>query len=967
MTEDLHLWLTDGNAQQATEEFAKAGGKISTDTEQKAVTAILFRAPSLWPLLLSQPRLLTRVLETPLDLAWQRGALDEKLNYALKDATSAPCVKKALRHIRHQALLRIALRETLRLADVEASSAEMSTLADALVEAALRVARRTLSAVHGLPCDAQGQPVPIVVLGMGKLGGSELNLGSDIDLCFFYLTDDGATTGEDSLSVHEYYTRVVRYACQLLSDITEDGFCFRVDLRLRPEGRSGPLVNSMASAERYYESWGQTWERAALLRARPIAGDMAFGATLLRTLAPFIYRRQVNPRIATEMGSLLFRSRNERGVDPERDIKLGEGGIREAEFFVQSLQLIWGGRHPQLQVAGTIDALHALRNAGLISDRESESFTEAWAFLRRLEHAIHLQHGYQTHLLPTAEAQQRDLAASLGLLPRDLVESLAHHRALIHALFRTLDLEPVAPSEEPLEALWDMLLETTPPEALREHVAQTLHASDSDEALSHLKRLAKRADYPLGKSTRNRRPKLGLALLREARDSQDSVSALYFFVELFDRFKGAASYAQWLADSHLLRRITTLFANSPYLSRQLVSHPDIIEGLLNPAQLIGAQDISEAHTDIRAEIASLADMESIASRLRALKRDSILRIGLGFVNGEIEIFQTGRLLSHLADQQLITALDLAMHPVFSAQPGWPAPIVCALGKLGGRELGFGSDLDVFFLYDQSALSQEHQGLAIEAYSKIAQCTLRLLSQPDAQGPGYELDTRLRPSGRQGLLVASIAGFEQYHRARAAPWERQALIRARPVTANLRSRNKLSSMLNRLVFQHEPPRPDEVARLRGRMQRELGVESPDRYDPKYGYGGLVDIEFVVQWLQMTHGENSQLQTSHTHDSLLLLGKHRLLSAAATQALSEAYVWFRTLEQFLQLMSTRKHVYVSPKDPMLAKLAFALRVRQRDGMPSQDVLVKTYQKYAERVRSIFEATFGDLELTPPWRSE
>ncbi len=966
MTYDPSLWLTNAHAHEACATFCAAGGNLDTEEQTTAVVALALHAPSLWPLLLNHPGLLQKALETPLELAWQPTILSAKFSEALHGIHEDEGVRKVLRTVRHQALIRLALREILRLADVEQSSAEMSTLADATVQAAISAALHTFSERHGLPRDASGKTVPLVVLGMGKLGGKELNLGSDIDVCFFYLTDDGTCT-DSSVSVHDFYTRVVRHTCQSLSEITEDGFCFRVDLRLRPEGRTGPLVNSLSSAERYYESWGQTWERAALLRARPIAGDIEFGQTLLKTLEPFVYRRPVVPAIAAEMHSLLTRTRRELGVDEHRDIKLGSGGIREAEFFVQSLQLIWGGRHPQLRVPGTIDALTALRNLGLISDRESESLTQAWTFLRRLEHAIHLRTGYQTHLLPTDSHEQHLLATSLGLENADtLFDALHKERDSVRTLAKTLD--PASQhTEDTLETLWDSLLADAPVDALRPQVTQVLHVSDADEAIAHLKRLGKRADFPLGRVSRERQTQIGLALLKEARDCADPLSALHFLVELFNRLGSAGLYAEWLTNTPLLRRLVTLFANSPFLSSQLVSHPEIIEGVLAPHERIHVDMIHAMHEELFPLLTQPNQAtETTISRLRAIKRDCVLRTGLNFVNSDVAIYDTGILLTHLAEEQLQAALTLAMQPVqANTTSPWPEPIVCALGKLGGRELGFSSDLDLFFLYDERCLTDEQRGTAVEVYSKVAQNTLRFLSQPNVQGPGYDLDTRLRPSGRQGLLVVSVTAFEHYHATRAAAWERQALIRARALTGNTQTQKNVSVLLKQLAFEGTPTPITDLRELRSRMQTELAVESTHRYDPKYGYGGLVDIEFIVQWLQMRHGRDVHLQIPHTHDALTALSTHGYLPPHQAQHLSEAYRWLRMLEQFLQLMKPHSHTFLSPQDPMLDKLAFVMRIRPRDGLSSGEALMNAYRRYTEHTRSLFEEHMGALPVSSPWR--
>jgi [glutamine synthetase] adenylyltransferase / [glutamine synthetase]-adenylyl-L-tyrosine phosphorylase len=325
-------------------------------------------APALLGLVRADPGALQDVLRRPLALESDAAVYRRELAAALGERPEdGPALYRSLRRYRHRAIIRIALREITSAADIAQTSEEMALLASALIDAALDACASTQRARHGPALDAEGAPIASTVLGMGKLGGLELNLGSDVDLVFFYETDDGAA-GE--LTVHEHFARVAQRTVKALGDVTEDGFCFRVDLRLRPEGSRGPLVNSLASAERYYQTWGRTWERAAMLRARPVAGDLVFGWRLLGALTPFIYRRQVDPGVAEAMYEMLLRARRELAAD-ERDLKLGRGGIREAEFFVQALQLIWGGQHPELRVPGTMEALTRLRGAGLVTGREA--------------------------------------------------------------------------------------------------------------------------------------------------------------------------------------------------------------------------------------------------------------------------------------------------------------------------------------------------------------------------------------------------------------------------------------------------------------------------------------------------------------------------------------------------------------------------------------------------------------------
>ncbi|MDP9002185.1 MAG: bifunctional [glutamate--ammonia ligase]-adenylyl-L-tyrosine phosphorylase/[glutamate--ammonia-ligase] adenylyltransferase, partial [Myxococcota bacterium] len=368
------------------------------------------------------------------------------------DHSAPERLRSGLRRFAAREKLRIAARELLAFpgGDVDVTARELADLADVCCELALAEALYWADEHFGVPLTAKGEQCSFVVIGMGKLGGRELNAGSDIDLMLFYETDDGHVREQ---TLHEYFTRVARRFVATLDDVTDDGRVWRVDLRLRPEGTSGALVNALAAAERYYETWGRTWERAALVRARPVAGDLRFGARLLDSLMPFVWRRIVDPKIVDEMSSLLARARAQAGDEAEQDLKIGPGGIREVEFFAQALQLVWGGREPRVRGANTRDALRRLRSCGFVSEREEADLTECYLTLRRLEHRVQFATGQQTHQMPRDPEVLVRLARSLGYADAgELSHALAAVRARVSQRFASLGREP--PRDLSLERLW---------------------------------------------------------------------------------------------------------------------------------------------------------------------------------------------------------------------------------------------------------------------------------------------------------------------------------------------------------------------------------------------------------------------------------------------------------------------------------------------------------------------------------
>ena len=434
---------------------------------------------------------------------------------------------------------RLALREVLPRAlggtSVDVTARELSHVAEATFEVALAEATAYATRRFGEPRRASGDPSTIVVFGLGKLGGLELNAGSDIDVVLIYDTDDGAA---GDVSLHEYWTHVARRAVATIDAPTEDGFVWRVDLRLRPEGSQGPVVYSAAAAERYYETWGRLWERAAFLRARPIAGDLELGHTIEREVfVPFVYRRNVDPSIATALVELVQRSRTELRADPVQNLKLGRGGIREAEFFVQALQLIWGGREPSLRVTGSLAALQRLQSKGLVTDQEAHDIGDAYLLLRRAEHAIQWRTGVQTHDLPTEQEELGILARTLGYPEeRGFANALSVARASVSD--RLKSLLPATPRAPQRFTLLIAELEQRSP-ALTAAVEEQFGDADIGE---HLLRLAHRPDGLLGGLTRERYPNLVDRVLDAIRTSSDPEQAARYLRSFFERFSSLDAY-----------------------------------------------------------------------------------------------------------------------------------------------------------------------------------------------------------------------------------------------------------------------------------------------------------------------------------------------------------------------------------------------------------------------------------------
>jgi glutamate-ammonia-ligase adenylyltransferase len=865
---------------------------------------------------------------------------------------------------------RIAVRELLPIeqggAELDSTARELSLLADASLEIALREAAGHVAARHGEPRRADGNPSGLVVFGMGKLGGLELNAGSDIDLVFVYDTDDGGS----AVSLHEHWTHVVRRAVETLETPTEDGLVWRVDLRLRPEGSQGAVANSVDATERYYATWGRLWERAALVRTRAAAGDLSLGALLEReVIQPFVYRRNVDTGLPAALVELVERQRNELSPDPDRDLKLGIGGIREAETFVQALQLVWGGREPSVRARNTHEALARLRSRGLVSDGEAQAIGEGYSLLRKLEHRVQWMSGLQTHLLPSDEAELDRLSRTLRLRDGgELLGALGRVRDAIHQRFEAL--APATPSRpvsrfEALAALFG-----GEPGPLEEAAERAFRSDDIGE---HLAALARRPNDLFGVVTLERWPDLALATLDELGASADPERAARTLRSFFARFPSPEPYVTAVAtDRQALRRLVTAVASSAFIGDAVVARPELADVIL-----FGGGAISDPCAAVEVEIDAQAArqqgpdeadaQQALVSGLRIAKQRVMVEVAVADLAGSIGTREATWLLSKLADEELARALE---HVLGEAAGGLA---VLAMGKLGGRDIGYGSDLDIIFVYDpERAPDSDDAGFY---FTTRAQRVIRLVSEPHAAGPGYELDTRLRPSGSQGMLVTSIDAFARYHGLSldgqrrpsiapisshgAQPWERQALVRARFCAGDEALGARAMEIAERAAYETAPPSADEVHRLRERMERELARETPERFDLKTGRGGLLDVEICVQLVQMRHGSDRSVRTPDTPEALEALAAAGYLEPVDYEAFREGYRFLRRLEQRIHVLRGTSSSVIAQRDPGMPALARRMGYRDVPGTLAVDALVAQYRDVTSTVREAYERV---LELNP-----
>lgn len=900
--------------------------------------------------------------------AWTVERYAEDLR-VLADTTDEEMVSRTLRSFARRHRLRIALREILPSdaggASFEITSGELADLASATIELALGCARAAVTRRFGQPVRADGKQSTFAVLGMGKLGGRELNAGSDVDLIFAYDTDDGVAAGgtsPDRISLHEYWSRVARRVSSLLDEVTADGFVWRVDLRLRPEGGRGPLVNATSAMLRYYETWGRTWERAVLLRAAPVAGDRELGNALLRELASFVFRRGVDPSVAAQLMELVTRARVELAFDRERDLKLGAGGIRDLETFVQALQLIWGGQDSSLQVRSTLDALRRLRAGGFVTDKEAAGLGDAYVLLRRAEHFAQNATGLQTHAVPASSTDRARMARALGFATlEDFDDQLDRTRRWVSSCATGLQPGTAAPPSR-----WTTLLA-----ALDDDDADQAERALADEGVAapseivgSLLQLARRPDGLLGVQTRERRPGHVEAVLDALFESADPEQAAHYLRAFFARRRSPAVYASLLG-SHprAARRFVTALGASRFLGEAVTGHTDIADQVVFSK---GMPSVDAARAMLDEELAAAGatppyDLDDVAAAVRRARYRTMTQAALADLAGEVSLRDVTSVLSAAAD----AALEVALRSACGAAGPVHGLCVLAVGKLGGREMGYGSDLDVLFVFDPQASRDPDDAIKLRA--RQAQRAIRALSAPHEAGAGYELDTRLRPSGSQGVLVTSLGSFARYHgmteagepmssRGGAAAWERQTLVRARLCAGDAELGERAIAIARRAAYEQGEPDTRETHRLRLRMERELGGERRGRYDLKLGVGGLLDVEFAVQTLQMRYGADPAVRLTHTAEAIDALEGAGHLDSSLAQVLRSGYDFLRTLEQRLHVVHATSMHLIEQSAPGLGPLARRMGLRDHPGITAPEQLLERYRAVTSSVRAAYLAILG-----------
>jgi glutamate-ammonia-ligase adenylyltransferase len=906
-------------------------------------------------------------------------ALAERLDALLSDARIDQDVFRVLRAFRRQEMLRIGLRDLLGKADLQETVTELSDLAEVCLQKAYHWADGELRKRYGRPIvtqkDGTALPAGFAVIAMGKLGGRELNFSSDVDLMYVYSADgetegpaaaDGATSNR--ITNHQYFIKLGEKLSAAIGEKTGDGFVFRVDMRLRPEGQRGPLAQSLGGYEIYYESWGQTWERSALIKARPVAGDESVGREFLERITPFVYRKYLDYSAIAEIRDMKQKINKdvEQKGRTHRDVKLGYGGIREIEFVVQALQLIYAGRDRSLREKNALKALHMLAQKGLITYQERADLSKAYVFLRTVEHRIQILDDLQTQTMPLDDRELRTLARRSGYLQPGheaelLLRDYADHTHKVRSIYNDL-FAFTGEDRTPQTALhdYDLLLDASITE--QESVAAFARFGFRDPGKAYRNLLMLREGPAFVHQTPRSRKLFNdvfPSLFHEIASSPDPDMALNH-LESFLAAQGSWESFQSLVrlNPDVVKTLIAVFANSEYLSRMLISRPVLIENLFESRKAFGIGTARVFSQELTALMDKAPGITEKLDALRRFKHREEIRLGMADLLADAGHAAVSRDLSKLAEACLAAALALAGAEIgkrYALDGSVTGLAVIGVGKLGGRELTYASDLDILFVFSEERAAPPPAGLTVfEYFSKIAEKTIAYLSTLTREGYVFRVDTRLRPTGSKGPLVQSLSAVRNYYAAQAETWERQAMLRAHGVAGDPLVGREFCRAMHGLIYRavDQASLAKDIRSMRKRMEEEVGKENAGAYNIKQGVGGLVDIEFLVQYLQLFHGSrHAWVRVPGTMNALRALHKERLLAPEDYSFLAQAYRFMRMLESRMRIVTNQATSELARDPEKLRPLARRMGYDD-DGMTAGQKLLLEYERISAGVRNLFE---------------
>lgn len=807
-------------------------------------------------------------------------------------------LSRKIARFRNIQLMRLYAQEILGLRPCKDIWREWSQVACWCIEGAL------LGVKSLLGDEIQG--IRMVVLGMGKLGGEELNFSSDVDLIYLYEAEAGREPG----SARQAADHWARSLTQVLEGPTDEGPLFRVDLGLRPGGKDGALTITVDAAELYYQSLGSPWERWALVRAHPVAGDTDLGQEFMSKIEPFVYRSSLDYTSLEDIRQMKARIQQEarwRAVDTI-DLKMGQGGIRELEFLVQTLQIIHGGRRPDLRVRGTLSSLEVLAREGIVRTEDAHTLSDAYRFLRQVEHRVQMAQLTQTHHLPANERELTRIASLMGYGDGrgvgGMMDDLKEHMGSVQRAFMDLVAEPaaVAPVDKRVEEILGRMdddsgsLEAIRRAGFREPAA--VRAS--------LQRVFSYR-FPAARSSRARQilPRILPRMLSRVIQAPSPDQTLFRMERLLEVIGPRAGYYALLEERpRALERLMELLSRSAMLSRWLSEHVEALDALVAGHYDEPSRTSSQLRDEANRLLGGVEDTEERLGRLRLFRAQEYLRIGVGDLWGVLHPWEVGQELTRVAELYL----ELTLAEVIRASGLPPAPnllplSIVGLGSFGAQELSYRSDLDLMFLYDETTPWRPPDGIGgAEFLTRVAQRTLSWMSMPMKEGPGWAVDTRLRPSGTRGPLMVSLGAFREYYRRMGRAWERQMLLRARVCGGDPEVGQRVMGLVDAVLLGSGPPDPKDLHEMRMRMERERARQSSrEGFHLKLGPGGMTDIEFLVQFHQWRGwGQDPRLRSPNTVQVMDRLVETKALSSQEGRALRESHAFLKGLENRLGLV-------------------------------------------------------------------
>jgi glutamate-ammonia-ligase adenylyltransferase len=870
----------------------------------KSVLQSLFGNSSfLGQIALADPLSFCRLVEMGPDEALRQALAETE---AAADSEDEATIMARLRRMRQRVALLVALADIAELWTVEQVTRALSDFAEAALESTIRFL--LLAGERNGQIKLGGDPnnAGFVVLGMGKLGARELNYSSDIDLIVLYDGDKAMDCGLEAPGT--FFVRLTRSLVKIMSERTADGYVFRTDLRLRPDPGSTPLAISVTAAETYYESVGQNWERAAMIKARPVAGDRATGDEFLKYLRPYVWRKSLDFAAIQDIHSIKRQINAHRGGGAialhGHNIKLGRGGIREIEFFAQTQQLIYGGRVPELRGSQTVAMLAALAAVGMVEHNVATELTTAYRFLRKVEHRLQMIADEQTHSLPTTDTGMQHLAVFLGY---------GNAQAFADALLTQLRL---------VERHYAHLFEDAPSLSGPGNLVFT-GAEDDPETLKTLAGLGfsnpsvvagvvrqwHHGRYRATITARSREllTELIPTLLKELGATAHPDSALVRFDQFLARLPaGVQLFSLFYSNPGLLRLVATIMGSAPRVAERLAQQPSLFDAVLDPGFLETLPSLDELRADAEAHLARAIDYQDVLDYARRWTADRRFQIGVQLLTARIDAERAGQALADVA-QSVLSALCPRVEGEFARQHGGfggTRLAVVAMGKLGSREMTVTSDLDLMFVYDLPPETDESDGEKplppALYYSRLSQRIINAITTLTNEGQLYEVDMRLRPSGNAGPLACSIEAFDTYHRESAWTWEHMALVRARVILGPKALSERLDNAIKELL--RRPRDPDQllldVASMRVRIERHNRAKNT--WDLKYLRGGLFDIDFLAQYLLLLHAPKNQAILARRAPQIFAqLAQAQLLPVDAAETLANAFRLWQSLQGLLRL--------------------------------------------------------------------